>query len=54
MKKSTVRNIYEIRIERIGEEIRFTYTGNGFLQNMVRIVTGTLVEAGLETALPNR
>lgn len=47
MKKSTVRNIHEIRIERIGEEIRFTYTGNGFLQNMVRIVTGTLVDVGL-------
>ncbi len=47
MKKSTVRNIYEIRIERIGQEVRFTYRGNGFLQNMVRILTGTLVEVGL-------
>lgn len=47
MKKSTVRNVHEIHIERIGEEIRFTYTGNGFLQNMVRIVTGTLVDVGL-------
>lgn len=47
MKKSTVRNIHEIQIRRIGEEIRFTYTGNGFLQNMVRIVTGTLVDVGL-------
>lgn len=47
MKKSTVRNIENIQIERIGEEIRFTYTGNGFLQNMVRIVTGTLVDVGL-------
>lgn len=54
MKKSTVRNIYEIRIERIGEEIRFTYTGNGFLQNMVRIVTGTLVEAGLGNCTPEQ
>ncbi len=47
MKKSTVRNIHGIRIERIGHEIRFTYTGNGFLQNMVRIVTGTLVDVGI-------
>lgn len=47
MKKSTVRNIHEIRIERIGNEIRLTYTGNGFLQNMVRIVTGTLVDVGI-------
>lgn len=54
MKKSTVRNLYEIRIERIGEEIRFTFTGNGFLQNMVRILTGTLTEAGLGTYQPER
>ncbi len=47
MKKSTVRTIYEIKIERIGQEIRFIYTGNGFLQNMVRIVTGTLVDVGV-------
>lgn len=47
MKKSTVRRLDEIQIERIGEEIRFTYTGNGFLQNMVRIVTGTLVDVGI-------
>ncbi|MBQ8663618.1 MAG: tRNA pseudouridine(38-40) synthase TruA [Eubacterium sp.] len=47
MKKSTVRSIYEIRIETIGDEVRITYRGNGFLQNMVRILTGTLVEVGL-------
>ena len=46
MKKSTVRTIHEIEIRRIGEEIRFTYTGSGFLQNMIRILTGTLVEVG--------
>ena len=47
MKKSTVRTIYEIRIDTFGDEIRITYRGNGFLQNMVRILTGTLVEVGL-------
>ena len=46
MKKSTVRTIHEITIEEISGEIRFTYTGNGFLQNMIRIVTGTLVDVG--------
>ncbi len=46
MKKSTVRTIYEIEITRIGAEVRIRYRGNGFLQNMVRIVTGTLVEVG--------
>lgn len=47
MKKSTVRSIYEIRIEKIGDEVRLIYRGNGFLQNMVRILTGTLIEVGL-------
>lgn len=46
MKKSTVRSLYEIRIEEIKEEVRIYYTGNGFLQNMVRILTGTLIETG--------
>lgn len=46
-KKSTVRTIEEIRIERVGDEIQFTYTGNGFLYHMVRIVTGTLLEIGI-------
>lgn len=47
MKKSTVRTIMDISIERVGKEVRLTFTGNGFLQNMVRILTGTLVEVGL-------
>lgn len=54
MKKSTVRNIHEIRIETIGNEIRLTYTGNGFLQNMVRILTGTLVDVGLHKYPPEQ
>lgn len=46
MKKSTVRTIYEIRIEETENELCIYYTGNGFLQNMVRIITGTLLEIG--------
>ena len=45
-KKSTVRRIDEIRIERIANRVEFVFTGNGFLQNMVRILTGTLIEIG--------
>lgn len=46
MKKSTVRCIRSIRLERSGEELRIFYTGDGFLQGMVRILTGTLIEVG--------
>lgn len=46
MKKSTVRTIYDIRIEELEQEIRLYYTGDGFLQNMIRILTGTLIEIG--------
>ena len=45
-KKSTLRRIDEFRIERTGEELVFTVTGNGFLYNMVRIMVGTLLEVG--------
>ena len=46
MKKSTVRTIHMFDISCVGDEIRFTVTGNGFLQHMVRIMVGTLLEVG--------
>lgn len=46
-KKSAVRTIYEISIWREGEKIILSFIGNGFLYNMVRILTGTLIEVGL-------
>lgn len=47
MKKSTIRTIEKIEIEQSAHEVRIVYTGNGFLQYMVRIMTGTLIEIGL-------
>lgn len=45
-KKSAVRRVEEIQIKRDGQVISITIRGNGFLQNMVRIIVGTLVEVG--------
>lgn len=45
-KKSTVRTIESITIDKIGDEIRMTYKGDGFLYHMVRILSGTLIEVG--------
>ncbi len=46
-KKSTVRRIDNIMIEKKDAMITFTFEGNGFLYHMVRIVMGTLLEVGL-------
>ena len=45
-KKSTVRFIRNVSVERVGEEVRITFVGNGFIHNQVRIMVGTLVEVG--------
>ncbi len=46
--KSSVRTIYDAKvIEMPDERIFIELTGNGFLYNMVRIISGTLVEVGM-------
>lgn len=51
-RKSTVRTIDAIRLEAVGNEIVITYSGDGFLYHMVRILTGTLIEVGLGQRTP--
>lgn len=51
-KKSMVRTIENIRIERRREEVRLTFEGDGFLYHMVRILTGTLLEVGMGKRQP--
>lgn len=46
LKKSAVRTIESIEIINSGNIITLRYTGDGFLQNMIRIMTGTLIEIG--------
>ena len=42
--ESTVRTVKYARVERIGDIITFTVAADGFLYNMVRIMTGTLAD----------
>ena len=44
--QSTVRTIYSIKWKKVGEELHFYITGNGFLYKMVRNIVGLLVELG--------
>lgn len=48
-KKSTVRTLDEVSIHQEGNLLQIKFVGNGFLYNMVRIITGTLLEIGAGT-----
>lgn len=51
--KNSVRKIYKAEIiEKDNNRIFIQLTGSGFLYNMVRIITGTLVDVGLEKIEP--
>ncbi len=48
-KKNTVRTIREFVVEKVGDEIHFTVTGDGFLYNQVRAMVGSLLLVGRES-----
>lgn len=50
--KSSVRTIYKASVKQEEQNITMTLTGNGFLYNMVRIISGTLVDVGLGKIKP--
>lgn len=52
-KKSTLRRIDAFSVCRVGQEVVFTITGDGFLYNMVRILVGTLLEVGQKKRMPD-
>lgn len=52
MKKSTVRIVDTITVHRTKGYVYLTFHGTGFLQNMVRIMAGTLLEVGLGRLRP--
>ena len=50
--KSSVRTIYDAKVYREDNRVIIELTGNGFLYNMVRIISGTLIEVGINKILP--
>ena len=46
MKKSTVRTVDRLEVKERAELVEIYVHGDGFLQNMVRILAGTLTEVG--------
>ncbi|MDE7476534.1 MAG: tRNA pseudouridine(38-40) synthase TruA [Lachnospiraceae bacterium] len=52
--ETTVRTIYDISVDKTGDLITIRVTGSGFLYNMVRIIAGTLMEAGRGNLDPDR
>lgn len=52
MKKSTVRTVDSIELRQSGSILRIYFHGDGFLQHMVRIMSGTLLEVGFGKIAP--
>ncbi len=50
--KNSVRTIYKAEVKKIDDRIYIELTGSGFLYNMVRIISGTLIDVGMGKIQP--
>ncbi|ARC83710.1 tRNA pseudouridine(38-40) synthase [Clostridium argentinense CDC 2741] len=50
--KTSIRNITELKVEKLGNYIKIYTSADGFLYNMVRIIVGTLVDVGTNKIKP--
>jgi tRNA pseudouridine38-40 synthase len=50
----TIRTIHQMDVNKTGDIISITISGNGFLYNMVRIIVGTLLKVGRGTYPPEK
>lgn len=51
--KNSVRTIYSAKVYRENDRVIIELTGNGFLYNMVRIISGTLLDVGIGKIKPD-
>ncbi len=52
--ETTIRTVYQLTVEKKEDEIVIQICGSGFLYNMVRIIVGTLMEAGRGNLAPEQ
>ncbi len=52
--EDTIRKIYSASVEENGDLVTIRLVGNGFLYNMVRIISGTLLEVGKGFLAPEK
>ncbi len=52
--ETTIRTVYQLTVDKKEDEIVIQICGSGFLYNMVRIIVGTLMEAGRGNLAPEQ